>query len=70
MTDEAPRTAAAIAANVQRRIDRHVEELRARGYVVVSPEDLAKIPDRTDYGTVMLEVDVPAGETRHNFGGA
>jgi len=69
MTDEAPRTAAAIAANIQRRLDKNVDELRDRGYVVVSPEDLAK-QDPTEYGTVLLEVAAPAGTTRHNFGGA
>lgn len=68
MTDEAPRTAAAIAANIQRRLDKHVDELRDRGYIVVTPEDVAKL-DRTVHGTIMMECDPPRGETRHNFGG-
>jgi len=60
MTDEAPRTAAAIAANVQRRIDKNIEELRERGYVVVEPAHAAALKR-------MKITDAPAGEERHEF---
>lgn len=43
--DVPPRTAAAIAANVRRRLDRNADELRAAGWFVLSPESIATAED-------------------------
>lgn len=52
------RTAAATAANVARRLARNAAELRENGWIVVSPEDVAKL-ERTEYGTILMEADDP-----------
>ena len=63
-----PRTAAATAARIRGRPDRHAAELTGAGFLVVTPEEIAKLP-RDEYGCLLMQVDPPrpAGVERHEF---
>lgn len=60
-------TSAARAANVRRGLERKATDLRAAGFLVVTPEEIEKLP-RDKYGCLMMQVDWPAsGVERHEF---